>query len=95
VALVASAITKWSTGPVVLTNLSSTGAKLRGRELPSWGEVIVVQFAGSVDEFGKVVWKEQNECGITFDAPLSSKAVDRLKRHGDLAVVLGISDQRT
>ena len=58
---------------VDLLDLSTSGAKLRGRGLPAPGEQVIV-LLGRLEAFGSVVWRDEGQCGISFDVPLSENA---------------------
>lgn len=60
-------------------DISCTGVRLRGRDLPSRGEEMELKVE-EVRVFGIVAWAEDGECGIAFDAPLMPFEVDRLRR---------------
>ena len=50
----------------VLVDVSSTGARVRGPDLPAMGEELIVNI-DSVQAFGSVVWSDSGECGIVFE----------------------------
>ena len=58
---------------VDLLDLSTSGARLRGRDLPAPGEEVIV-LLGRLEAFGSVVWRDEGQCGISFDVPLSENA---------------------
>jgi hypothetical protein len=62
----------------VLVDLSSTGARFRGDKLPPIDEVVSVKL-DSVQAFGIVAWSRKNECGLSFDVPLSKFDLERLR----------------
>lgn len=68
----------WST-PLVLLDISKTGARLRGSDLPRLLEEVMVG-AGRVRAFGTVVWREGDECGVAFDNPVDGLCVYDLRR---------------
>ena len=53
----------------VLADVSSTGARVRGPDLPAMGEELIVNIE-RVQAFGTVVWSDSGECGIVFEPPL-------------------------
>lgn len=72
----------------VLVNLSNSGARLSGANLPPASESISLKI-DCVRVFGIVAWSEDGQCGVEFDAPLPEFEVDRLKRqmgHATLTV---------
>lgn len=89
VLLAASARTVGSSRSVVVTDVSPKGAKLLGRELPEQSSNVLVS-VGDVDVFATVAWSVGNECGIAFEAPLTAKITEHLKREGRWAKVMGV-----
>ncbi len=55
---------------VIVEDISTTGTRLAGTELPRLGEDVWIK-AGPVDAFGTVVWTEEQICGVTFEQPLN------------------------
>ena len=55
-------------------DVSSTGVRLRGEDLPSAGEPLEISIE-AVHGFGYVMWSDHGECGIEFDEPLSADDV--------------------
>ena len=53
----------------VLADVSSTGARVRGADLPIMGEDLTIKI-DRVEAFGTVVWSDSGECGIVFEPPL-------------------------
>ena len=49
----------------VLADVSSTGARLRGPQLPPMGEELLLSI-GVVRAFGSVIWSESEECGVAL-----------------------------
>ena len=74
---------------VVITDVSRKGAKLLGRDLPSTKAEVLVS-AGKIDLFGRIAWRENDECGVTFDTPISDQLVAELKAEGRWATVMGV-----
>ena len=62
-----------------LVDFSSTGARLKGSQLPPVGEPVSL-LIDCVRAFGTVAWAEEDLCGIAFDAPLARFELDRLRR---------------
>ena len=56
----------------VLIDVSATGARLRGHDLPQCHEDPLVTVEG-ISAFGTVAWADGNERGVAFDAPLSAR----------------------
>lgn len=53
-----------------LLDVSLTGARLEGRELPVVGKEVIA-ICGAVEAFGTIVWAGSGRCGIQFDQPIS------------------------
>ena len=63
----------------VLIDVSLTGARVRGDDLPHEGEELIIAVEG-VRTFGSVHWVRDGECGIHFDDPLPPADVAALCR---------------
>lgn len=53
----------------VLVDVSSSGARVRGADLPAMGDELVVNI-DRVQAFASVVWSDSGECGIVFEPAL-------------------------
>jgi PilZ domain len=53
----------------LVVDVSCTGARLRGDELPSKGQEMILSVE-KLRTFGIVVWSRRGECGVRFDPPL-------------------------
>lgn len=62
---------------VVLVDVSSTGALLRGPNLPELGDELFVSVE-TIRAFGKVVRVEEHEFAVAFDRPLTSEDLEML-----------------
>ena len=71
-------------------DISCTGIRLRGRDLPPRGEEMELKVE-EVRVFGIVAWVEDNECGVAFDAPLMPFEVDRLRRKAGVPRLAALS----
>jgi hypothetical protein len=60
--------------PIVIRNLSCTGALLEGSRLPRVNRTAVLKRDG-IDAMGIVVWQEENRCGFLFFDPVSHEQV--------------------
>jgi len=76
---------------VVVTDVSTKGAKLLGRELPRESADVLVS-VGNVEVFAKVAWSAGDECGIAFETPLTPELTEHLKREGRWAKVMGVTN---
>ena len=59
---------------VDLIDLSQTGAKLRGPGLPGKGQDVMIN-VGDLDALGKIVWRDDGQCGVLFDIALTESAL--------------------
>jgi hypothetical protein len=91
VLLAGSARTVASSRSVVVTDVSTKGAKLLGRELPRESADVLVS-VGNVEVFAKVAWSAGDECGIAFETPLTPELTEHLKREGRWAKVMGVTN---
>ena len=57
-------------GTAVLVDVSATGAKLSGTDLPRQGQDVWIR-VGNVDVLATVMWSRDDQCGVTFDVPLN------------------------
>lgn len=71
-------------------DISCTGARLSGRDLPRQGEEMEIKVE-EVRVFGIVAWAENDECGVAFDAPLMPFEVDRLRRKAGIPTLAALS----
>jgi hypothetical protein len=90
VVLAASAISLDATRAVVVTDVSPTGAKLEGRNLPAEGTSVLFT-VGNTQLLANVVWSGRNECGIGFETPITSEVSNHLKQEGCWARVMGVT----
>ena len=90
VVLAASAQSMRSSRPVVVSDVSPTGAKLVGRNLGSLDPEVLIS-VGEVGVFANVAWTVRDECGVTFDERLTPDTMELIKREGRWAKVMGVS----
>jgi hypothetical protein len=90
VVLAASAQSLRSSRPVVVSDVSPTGAKLVGRNLVSLDPEVLIS-VGEIGVFANVAWVVRDECGVTFDEPLTPDMMEVVKREGGWAKVMGVS----
>lgn len=62
-----------------LVNVSATGARLRGDNLPEADQDLVLSVEG-VRNFGTVRWNRNGEVGLEFDPPIGAAEVMKLRR---------------
>jgi hypothetical protein len=60
--------------PVLLRNLSCTGAMAEGANLPSQGRDILLQ-RGDLEVLAAVVWSTGHQCGLSFYDPVAHDLV--------------------
>jgi hypothetical protein len=77
--LIALVTTLKDTFSAVLVDLSSTGARLRGRSLPGVDREMFITIDGVIG-FGTIVWSKGDERGVEFDPALSASDVARLRQ---------------
>ena len=70
----AAMMTLTETVHVDLLDLSRTGAKLRGPDLPSPGQEVLL-LLGRIETFGSVIWRDEDQCGIHFESALNERAL--------------------
>jgi len=80
VPLVAVVTTLRESRSAILVDVSATGARLRGADLPNSAEELFLTVDGVV-VFGTVAWEREHERGIEFDGPLEATDEARLKQN--------------
>ena len=79
---------------VDLIDLSTSGAKLRGKELPAPGQEVILIIA-RLEAFAHVIWRDEDECGVHFDIALSDHALAIVEsERGQSALLCKDSDAR-
>jgi hypothetical protein len=73
-----SAVTIHGSKSVIVENLSTSGARIRGQDLPPVGRKVLIWIEG-LDVLGTVSWAKNLECGIRFDVPLDPAALTCLE----------------
>src|SRR5690348_1219785 len=63
---------------ISLMEVSLTGARIKGPNLPTVGKDVVLT-CGQVDAFGTIIWASANRRGIQFDEPISTKQLVALR----------------
>jgi hypothetical protein len=64
-----------------LADISQTGAKLRGSPFPPKGTTALLR-AGTLEVLCRVVWVQDDHCGIRFDEPVSPKILKQVQLDG-------------
>ena len=88
--LVAVITTSTDSWPVALVDLSCSGARLRGPDLPAPGNYISISIE-TIRVFGTIAWSRRGEGGVDFDAPLMPFEVERLSAAGSRAGRVNLS----
>lgn len=91
--LAAALITVGDTHQIALVDISATGARLRGNDLPRKGSELFIK-VGAIEPFAKVVWSRRNECGVEFATPLPQRDVEVLRREAKLAGFTGMTPEQ-
>lgn len=76
--LVATVTTVGNAQSAIVLDVSSTGVRLRGTDLPPQGKEVFVVVEG-LHLFGEVAWAEDADRGVHFETPLSSKDEARIQ----------------
>lgn len=69
-------------GSVTILDVSTTGARVQGRDLPGVGRDIVLR-CGDLEAFGKTSWAASDRCGIQFYDPIPGRHVLKLRQLSD------------
>ena len=77
-----------------LVNVSRTGARFSGLDLPREGEELMLR-AGHVQSFGRIIWSAAGQCGVAFETPLALEEVERLRVHADEWIFAGLSAEES
>ena len=75
--VLATIATLSETRAAILVDVSRTGARVRGDDLPKVGSELILTME-RVRTFGTVAWVSREECGIAFDAPLPAGEIQSL-----------------
>nr|WP_294170658.1 PilZ domain-containing protein [uncultured Sphingomonas sp.] len=79
--------------PVVVMNVSATGARLRGTDLPDAGGDLLLKI-DSTEAFGTVQWKRADLCGVAFEQPLREPQVQRLRAEANRAQLTRLTPEQ-
>jgi len=69
-----------------LVDLSGTGAKLRGSKIPELGKTALFRLDG-FQALCRVVWCDDEICGVHFEEVIPSGVLARLRLAGDAAEI--------
>jgi PilZ domain-containing protein len=76
----------------VLVDVSSTGARLRGPDLPEPGDDLFIKVERT-EKFATVAWSREDECGIEFDGPITDLEVEELRRTAAAASLMRLTPE--
>ena len=88
VMLAGSAMSVTRSRSVMIADLSATGARLGGRDLPAPGDDLLM-VVGSQDRMGTVMWRNGDKCGVRLDEPLGHDNIALMEREANWATVTG------
>jgi hypothetical protein len=67
---------------VRLLDVSRSGARIEGSDLPETGKEIILK-CGSIDTFGMIVWSADGRCGVRFDEEIPLRYLPVLRALSD------------
>jgi hypothetical protein len=70
-----------------LADISQTGAKLKGSPLPPKGTAGLLR-VGPLEVLCRVVWVQDEQCGIRFDEAISPRVLKQIQLEGAAALEL-------
>lgn len=88
VVLAASAEVIDGSSSLVIANLSSQGARLKGPNPPTAEREVLIT-TGTFAVFAIVAWSEQDECGLRFVPPLDHHLLTEFEQEGKWGTVMG------
>lgn len=77
--MLAVIMTVTKTRNMVVADLSCTGIRLSGDDVPQKGELLEIRL-DKVGAFGVVVWSARGQCGVAFEPPLREFDVETLRQ---------------
>src|SRR5215213_1499008 len=84
VLLAASMCTLDGSFSVLVEDISSTGAKLRGHTFPPTAVEVMIR-VGELEMLACIAWSTWQQCGIKFEPPLPDEAIQLLQEQGQWA----------
>ena len=88
VMLAGSAMSVTRSRSVMIADISVSGARLGGRDLPAAGDDLLM-VVGSQDRMGTVMWRSGDHCGVRVDDPLAADQIAQMKQEAAWAEVTG------
>ena len=92
VLLSASLLSLRSSRPIILSDVSRTGAQLLLHEPMRPGQEVWIKVPPA-EIFGEVVWMDGDRCGITFDEPLSDDELGLLQALGSVTIARNLQPE--
>ena len=77
--LIAIVSTVMQTQRATLVDISCSGARLVGHDLPEIGEHFILRIE-AMQAFATVVWSKEDQRGVRFESPLADEEVELLRR---------------
>jgi hypothetical protein len=74
---------------VVLDDIRSKGARLRGRDLPDVSAELLLRI-GWIELRASVTWVGDDKCEVSFATPLDERAIQSVKMEGSWGHMVGI-----
>lgn len=71
--------TRTFTSSAVVEDISCTGIRVRGENLPPAGDDVLIDVE-KLKVFGRVVWSNEAACGVAFDEPLTRGQFLRIEK---------------
>jgi hypothetical protein len=88
VQLAASAYAFARSNSVIVSDVSASGARLSGNDLPP-SEADLFMIVGSFDTMARVAWRDGTKCGVEFDELVGDEVIDRMKKEAQWTSVAG------
>lgn len=79
VPMLAVIMTVTKTRTMVVADLSCTGIRLSGDDVPEKGELLEIKL-DKLGAFGVVVWSSSEQCGVAFEPSLREFDVEKLRQ---------------
>ena len=90
--LIAIVSTVLQTHRATLVDISCSGARLAGDDLPEPGEHLLLRI-GPMQAFGTVVWSLEGQRGVTFETPLADDDVELVRREAGSPSLTSLTPQ--
>ena len=88
VALAGSAMALTRSRSIIVSDLSSRGARLDARDMPAPGSDVLV-VVGPFEGMATVVWRNDDRCGVWFDENLPDYMISAMKNEAKWMEVAG------